>query len=112
MNITRLRDALDAARKSDSEIKKELSDPSFQACTKHFLCNEAELRKLLPTPATPLVDLMNDPEVCLCVCVSVCICVHVCGCMRVCMYVFIYVCVRVSEEGRAVVIVSLPFILY
>ena len=84
MNITRLRDALDAARKSDSEIKKELTDPSFLMSTKHFQCNKEELMKLLPTPATPLVDLMNDPEVC--VCISV-------------MHIFVRLC-RIKRMSR------------
>ena len=74
MNITRLRDALDAARRSDSEIKKELTDSTFLTSTKHFQCSKEELMKLLPTPATPLVDLMNDPEVR--VCVHVCVCLY------------------------------------
>lgn len=69
MNIARLRDALDAARKSDSDIKKELTDPSFLKSMKHFTCSREELMKLLPTPSSPLVDLMNDPEVCECFCV-------------------------------------------
>ena len=63
MNVQRLREALQTAQRSDADIKKELEEPSFLACMKTFLLDKEGLKKLLPVPAKPLLDLMDDNQV-------------------------------------------------
>ena len=63
MNIYRLREALKNARKSDSDIKKELEDPSFLSCMRNLLLDKEGLKKLLPADVAPLIDFFETSHV-------------------------------------------------
>jgi hypothetical protein len=61
--MLRLREALSNAKRSDTDIQRELTDHSFVICMENFKCKKDGLQRLLPTPAVPMVDFMNDAQV-------------------------------------------------
>jgi hypothetical protein len=61
--MLRLREALSNAKRSDSDIQRELTDQTFVMCMENFKSNKDGLQRLLPTPAAPIVDFMNDAQV-------------------------------------------------
>jgi hypothetical protein len=63
VNMLRLREALSNAKRSDSDIQRELTDQTFVMCMENFKSNKDGLQRLLPTPAAPIVDFMNDAQV-------------------------------------------------